>query len=478
MPLSQRCQKSFDRMSVNLGFVYYRQQGVRLTRTTDTSVLVRIGKTRSQQTEVEVDWGDAILGEVNAYCDCEQYNSGKLCPHVWTALLAIDRHGIDTGSGRGALRVLHEFEELDDPDFDEEDEDEFGDEDEYVAPIRLIERKRKFTSGVEEPDWRTLLQGIGAEPAPAGLIARRPATPAGDSEPWYVLDVSSSTKTGQLVIDLYQRQRNQDGGLGPGRKLVVHRGPSLNFADREDENIVHLLLGCAATEQTSYPGLPFYPSFLQPNISQFQLNRAIAESVVPRLCATGRFVWVLDASLPADEWRHMTWDDGPGWKFRAAFKSDSKGKTWHLTGELYRDGQTAPLQSAVLLLQAGYVLFENCLARLDARPTDFSWIQVLRRQPAIEVPCSARTELLDSLCQRSELPEIEFPAGAAGGTAGGHSAGAIADPFAAVPNLLRPEFLLCGRRVSLWRAGDRFSGPAACLVRCHERGGRAARSSS
>ena len=112
MPLSQRCQKSFDRMSVNLGFVVYRQPGVKLTRTSRTSVLVRIGKSLSERLEVEVDWGDAVLGEVNAYCDCDQYNDGKLCPHIWATLLAVDRQGIDTGRDRGPLRVLHELEGL------------------------------------------------------------------------------------------------------------------------------------------------------------------------------------------------------------------------------------------------------------------------------------------------------------------------------------------------------------------------------
>jgi len=387
--------------------VCYREQKIEIERTTATSVIANIGKSRVTAVEVEVDWGDAILGEIDAWCSCRQYEAGKLCQHIWATLLAMDRRGIGTGKGSDPLKVLH-YDELE---YDDEDDDEgyVEDAEDDAPPFHSVFPGSGYGPAVRKQDWRQLLCGTDRQEADRALIARRPATPSGRTEPWYVLDVTASTHARQLVVAVHGRQQRKDGAFGPFTKLVLHRGRPLNFLNREDEDLVQMLLGCCSTEEGIYAGFSYSPLYSQPGISRFQLTGAIAASVLPRLCGTGRLVWLLDGYLPPEEGKPVAWDEGSAWRFRAAFRNGSKGKKWCLQGELYRDGQTLPLERVVLLSPAGYLLCDDRLARLDAGPHDFSWINVLRSQPVIEVPCSARAELLDSLCQRSDLPEIEFP---------------------------------------------------------------------
>jgi len=132
--------------------------------------------------------------------------------------------------------------------------------------------------------------------------------------------------------------------------------------------------------------------------------------VLPRLCATGRFVWQIDSSLPAEEGKAIAWDGGDPWRFRLHAEGDDSRQLWRLTGSVYRGADSVPLGDAVLSMATGIVLLPDKIVRLDVSGGNFGWIVSLRAQSAIEVPYADRDQLLDTLYRLPQFPEIELPA--------------------------------------------------------------------
>ena len=168
----------------------------------------------------------------------------------------------------------------------------------------------------------------------------------------------------------------------------------------------------AATRTIAYRDRYSYYGY-EPKTSQVSLAAGALEHVVPKLCATGRLVWMLDSSqqAPEEDGLLVAWDDGPAWRFRLCVGADDPNKRWRLEGQLVREGEEAPipLSEPVLLLAHGLVLLKDRIARLAAGDL-FAWIVALRQSPAIEVPYKDRWDLLGLLWRLPSLPEMDMPA--------------------------------------------------------------------
>jgi hypothetical protein len=133
----------------------------------------------------------------------------------------------------------------------------------------------------------------------------------------------------------------------------------------------------------------------EPKTSQASLAAGAYEHLLPKLCATGRFLWMLDSSqqVPEEDGRGLAWDDGPPWRFRLDIEADDKKERWLLEGQLMREGEKGPLplKTPSLLLASGLVRLEDRLARLAVGDL-FPWIAALRKASAIEVPYQDRCQ--------------------------------------------------------------------------------------
>jgi superfamily II DNA or RNA helicase len=429
MPLAPACRGAFDAGSLKRGETYFRCGRVRLRETSGCYVSAEVEGTSENAYEVQIDWTDAEEGIVQAFCDCPRYADGSLCKHVWATIQAIDARNLASDVPRHtALDVLHEndgdqpdvWESWDDGENDDGESDDGGDDHRVASdlparagptggytqfPPRPAKPRRPVVT------WRTQLAGaLGMPPEDlAGFVARRPTRPARFREAWYVVDASASRQAGELLIDLFQRERLKRGGFGKLKRITVRRSEVPGFPNAEDREVLQLLLG--SEPQVTYGSYYYsYSGYDHIGYARCKVPALLHDLLLPRLCATGRFVWKLNADLPAEDGRRCVWDGGEPWRFRLRIVADDARQCWRLQGELHRGAETAPLESAVLLLASGLVLFPETLARLDAGDA-LGWMQTLRAQPAIEIPFADRRELLETLWSAPHLPPLELPAG-------------------------------------------------------------------
>ncbi len=417
MPLAARCSAVFDSTSRQRGNAYYYGGCVTVTERYHGGVRALVRGSSAQPYQVKIDWSQADEREVEAYCSCPRYQDGVLCKHLWATMLAVDAQGLANAlRGSARLYVAHELDLVD----GEEEEDpadratSFGILKQFLAPARKRLGGRAGGSPPAPrrgPDWRHQL---------ATTLGHVPAT---DSDPledwteiadkrreaWYVINVGESLKRGKLLVDFHQREQGKTGEFGKLKRLSLRRQDQLLFTDPRDGELLQLLLGNDAQSDTPYNSYSYGSSYYgEQTYSRSSISPAMYDQLLPQLCATGRFVWLLDVALPVDEGRRVAWDDGPPWQFRLCLEPNEAKQCWRIVGQLQRGEQAAPLTDAVLLLGHGVVLFADTLARLDAQQ-DFPWISALRQSPTIEIPYADRDDLLKRLWTLPNLPQVQLP---------------------------------------------------------------------
>ena len=417
MPLAARCSAVFDSTARQRGSAYYYGGCVTLTERQHGGVRALVRGSSAQPYQVHLDWSHADEREVEAFCSCPRYQDGILCKHLWATMLAVDAQGLANGlRGSSRLYVAHEFDLLDGEEL--EDPAQRASSFAIVSPSEAPARKRlggraPGTSPASHrgPDWRRQLSTALGHVPETDFDPLEEWTEIADKrrEAWYVLNVGESLKRGKLLVDFHQREQGKTGEFGKLKRLSLRRQDQLSFTDPRDACLLQLLLGNDAQSDTSYNSYYYGSSYYgEQTYSRTAISPAMYDQLLPQLCATGRFVWLLDAALSAEEGRRVAWDDGPPWQFRLRLDPDQAQQCWRIVGQLQRGEQTAPLTDAVLLLGHGIVLFADTLARLDAQQ-DFPWISALRQTPTIEVPYADRDDLLKRLWTLPNLPQVQLP---------------------------------------------------------------------
>ena len=415
MSLAHCCSDAFEAQTRARGQAYFYGRHVGIATTSAQEVEAYVEGSQRHPYQVSVDWSRTAQGIVQAYCSCPHFDDGFLCKHVWATILKIDEAGLALGTPQ--LSRLHVVRDTD-PNDDFLDDDFLDDDD--VSGTRIFSPYRD-NSGLS-PTLPRRHQNVAnwQRQLPAGeqqedrvfqhdALEDWQQTTATNSQAWYVLNVSASLQYGKLLIDFYYRQTRKDGQFGKIKRLSVRRNETPTVNDPEDIELLQLLLGNQAQNDTRYNSYYHSVSHYQnEGYSRSAVAPAMYSLLLPRLSATGRFVWLLNESLPVEEARHAAWDEGSAWRFRMRIEEDEPEKRWSIEGQLHRDGQTVPLSDAVLLLSHGLVLFPDRLARLDAAE-DFPWISALRKTAPIEVPYADRDQFLAQLWSSSHLPDIELP---------------------------------------------------------------------
>lgn len=260
-------------------------------------------------------------------------------------------------------------------------------------------------------DWEQQLKAVAPDER------RAPSLPLRRREAWFALNITASYSTGEVVIDLFQREALQDGELGQIKPLGVNRYEIEQFSDTTDRQLLELLLHVDASPD-SWSGYrsrfgrvySSYSASYEPKTARITLSDMSWEFVLPRLCESGRFVWMSDKSQPFEQDRALSWDEGEPWRFTLDIQpqKSKRQREWVLTGRLVRDGQSIPLEEPVLLFPSGLIVLKDRLARLESEGC-FSWIRLLRRDKRVTVPDKDREALIERLWQLPNLPEIEWP---------------------------------------------------------------------
>ncbi len=420
MPFADRCSLEFESQVQSRGQRYFHEGRVQLGSKDGETVRAAVAGS-SGDYEVLLDWSDARNGIVESSCTCPYFEDCGPCKHIWATMLAADAGGLGPRAGSRKLSVL--TPEPDDGDLDDEADDWEEDEAFFGRRSPSAGRDRPHFSPRQRPRsprsarWQQQLSAVFENPVAS--TSGDMALPLVDKtrEAWYVLDVTASLDTGALMIHLFQRETKVSGEFGRLKPLSVGQEDVARFTKPEDREMLRVLLASdedrgnvyeAHHDRYGYHGYHDY----EPKTAQVSLAAGAYEHLLPKLCATGRFVWMLDSSqqVPEEDGRGLAWDDGPPWRFRLCIAADDKKKRWLLEGQLVREGEEGPLplKTPTLLLASGLAVVEDRLARLAAGDL-FPWIAALRNASIIEVPYRDRWELLGRLWQLPSLPETSLP---------------------------------------------------------------------
>ncbi len=324
--------------------------------------------------EVVFYWDERLsakqaLDSIEFECACPHFDDGHCCKHLWAA-----------------ARLLEELE---------------------VLGPRSVTSSSKSPAGPASslPDWQKQLgrhQRLLAEPADVSSIDSK----NGLCRVFYLLEVIAGN--GSPTISLFQQQKKKNGEWGVTKPLRVSHGTYQSLNAPEDHAALGLLLG-SHVESSPLDYLNLYDTyskgFVTTNPTKIQLSEPLYSTVLPALCETGRFVWLLSSDEDMAEARPLAWDSGKPWQFRLHTKPFDRKRKWRVHGELLQGKTVRPLSDAVHCFSSGLVLWEDQLARLE-KPRDFRWLETLRENKELIVPTKEREAFLSELWRSGEPPEI------------------------------------------------------------------------
>jgi superfamily II DNA or RNA helicase len=304
------------------------------------------------------------------FCTCPHFDEGNYCKHLWASILFTDAEGL--------------FENVANP---------------YSEPRSTASRKKKRSSRPAKPGWQKLLESQGHYLAIPDLLSE--VHESRRQEIFYLLEVIAGDAN--LQVALFQRQMKKNGEWGVVKPLGVDQDVLSEINDASDRATLSLLLG---NRIQSDPYEPFgYYDRRSSRSTTVEVVPELYSRVLPALCQTGRFVWLLSQDQDWDDARVIAWDDGPAWKFRLRAELFDRKRRWRIQGELVRGKEVRPLRDAVRCYTTGLLLMDDRLALFEA-PADYRWVETLRANDELEIPTKQRDELIRELWRGGQAPEI------------------------------------------------------------------------
>ena len=354
--LANDFQHYFTRRYITLGERYLRSGQAAGEYVGSNSFVTSVGRYR-----VELEWETHGVDQVLANCSCHQFALNKACPHVWASLRLLDSQSAD----RPPLGS----------------QESVGD----AHPLAWKSRVRDLMAPREVDDHPLL-----------GRTRRQ-------SQVWYLINVTSTIEDEELRIEFHHAVYKGDGTWGKIKKLNIQRVEIPTLFDPRDRAILEMLIPRTSSDR------PFEDRpWAEPRARyDCTVSPSIQEVVLPRMAATGRLAWLLETSLPIEEARALSWDDGPTVQLQVRVTEDDTAQQWTLQGELVRGDATAPLDDTVLVLSGGFIVFPDVMARLDVRCV--AWVTAFQRNPLIQVPYADRDALLERLHGVPNAPTVLWP---------------------------------------------------------------------
>ncbi|MCC6388994.1 MAG: DEAD/DEAH box helicase [Bryobacterales bacterium] len=325
---------------------------------------------------------------VTPSCDCLQPGEGGLCKHVWAAVLAADSKSYLLGRMGGRPYIAGQLENQE---AGAAIVPEASRHDRPAIKRRTILRK---PSAPPPPTWHTLLSDIRTSSQPGAHLADHWLP---GRRIYYILEWRTCLATGRFYVAIEVRDPIQGGRLGKLRPHKINRAHVAFLPQPEEREILAVLFG---TSQSSY-GWAY-----EPVPSGCYLTPPLADSVIPRLCASGRFLLRKDNSDPAEEMPVLEWDNGPIWDF--SLRIDQEGDYYKIRGSLTRDSEERSIEDLDVLFSDGLLLHRNRIARYEHHGA-FSWTQALRKEKQIVIPVSQGPQFLEEFVKLPRPPRVSLP---------------------------------------------------------------------
>ncbi|MGH7845428.1 MAG: SNF2-related protein, partial [Candidatus Binatia bacterium] len=372
--MTAKLSSQVDRRSRERGLSYFLNDAVDLLEGDEWSVDATVQGTRLYY--VTISRGEDAF-EVS--CTCPYHERELLtCKHIWAAFLAAEQEGYLEGL---------------DPTVPVRIED---------AGAEIPQKKIKPPPPAKRnqpPAWQHQLHGLRNAMEAEENRARSETLP--ERELLYFIDLLDASAHGRLTIEVAQREKKLNGDWGKLKNKKIRWDEIDHMPDPADRRIMVVLLG--AQDQTSGGHSPYY---YDSAASRFTLTQALAEIVLPAMCATGRCY--LRASLGAEQHSPVRWDGEDAWELWLKIAHEDGGERYRVTGSLRREGTEMDIAKPAALVPGGVVIYDDQVARLRDFGA-FGWISLLRAQGSLLVPTKQAEEFVGELVRLPRQPQLELP---------------------------------------------------------------------
>ena len=380
MFLVRRFYHQFPASVRHNGHRYYQQRRVKLVSCSDSSVRATVIGSRPYNLSIE-----KTPASLNVFCTCPYFWDGNLCKHLWASFLAADSRGFLKGDTTPYLELIQR-------------RPQGGAQSEAALPLdpEAIELARKRAEEAEIALWKKKLAAMNG-PQSATPFAHR----SGSAKPTqivYLIDVAQTLNSQGLALEIGRREMKADGQWGKPKAYQTRDVHISTITNRDDKEILGLLSG----SREGYYGL--YSNRDQV-ATRYRLLSPMAETLVPKICRTGRCV--LRRQAPNED-VPLKWDNRAPWEFWVDVRRDESSSSYIITGSLRRGDDRKPLGEPVLLIEGGLVFWDDRVARLDDDEA-FTWISQLRTNGVISVPFKHRSRLIEELLEQRRLPRLDLP---------------------------------------------------------------------
>ncbi|WP_428388305.1 SNF2-related protein [Mucisphaera sp.] len=324
-----------------------------------------------------------------AECDCEIFDNGLFCRHIWAGLVDLQANPSIPGTAE-LSRQLFKLS---------------------VRPPRARKRPEQARPQTRsEPEWsgRLTLLRPGSmeriEPDVEDLLAPRRIQ--------YVVRVDLCHRHHQLVIELRQQTPIARGWSRP-RALRLGASTLAGLTETTDREIATLLVGASVmtdAEETSI-------GRSDRSGSLFALPRVAAERLLRQITLTGRAVLLTDPDTGSEE--PLAWDDNGPWHLSAVGRWDDTRENLRFGTELRRGTSRVPIHKPSLLLTGpgGVVVVNGKAAPFDDAGAG-RWAGQFRDHDPIDdgdrsltIPKTDIDRFLDRLYRLPQIPDLDLPEG-------------------------------------------------------------------
>jgi len=415
MKLTDRCQHEFQWRDRDLGRRHFENRLVQFEQSGDHRLRVSVAGSYDQASRVAIDWGEvADLDALAVHCSCARFSYQCNCEHIWATLLQMELVGLsDCVPGLGKLSVDGAVGLVADV-FDAA-ASKITESSELAIAARSQTKKKRRRAGrikkTQNPQWQKAFEVLNQQANFEGdcwndnltevLAAKR-------REVWYVLSVGQSVANELFIIEFLQRETKKNGEFGSFKRLKLRQPDIDSFSNQDDRELLSELLNFSHVQD--YNSSYRYSRYgYEERLTAASIPASLYGHFLPRLEATGRFVWTLDGGQPFEDARPLAWRADTPWRFELSVRAVDEEKHWVLDGHISRNGQTRHLREAVLATPAGLLLIDDTLHRLEIDPAAYNWLHTVSASSPIVVPYKDREKFLRQLWSTPALPKIELP---------------------------------------------------------------------
>ncbi|MBX3440928.1 MAG: DEAD/DEAH box helicase [Planctomyces sp.] len=382
------------------GQAYLQAERVSVTRVTPDHLYAVVRDGVEYQTQLS-----RLNGDLKMFCTCvgEGQTRDPACKHLWATVLAVDtgsylssppRQGhIPAFAAEPVGSLVHSS---------------VFDEDEELGGDVYTPRERRASAAsapavaakVRAPrrDWEQKLDVIKERHDPA---ATGRTTEEREQEIFFEIDLAESRQSRRLVLQTSQRQRRANGQWGKLKPLKLRPGKLDDIEHADDRRVLAYLAG-GTPERTNWYA---QQAEFQTSVFRYHVPYELALLLMPMMCATGRVRVMGDSENLG---KVIGWDGGSPWSLCLVLRADAE-EQWHLRGELRRETQSSPLETAELLLPGGLALVNDKLSTFDDFGA-FEWIETVNQENGLQVADGEQQELVDRLLDMPALPVLDLPA--------------------------------------------------------------------